>query len=295
MLTPHPGLPEFDYLRPATLAEACQFLAEHPAEARAYLGGTDLLVRLRDGALRPRYLVDLKGLPDLHTLTYSPTAGLTIGAAVVLNRVIAAPAVLAHYPVLAEAAHTVASYPLRNRATLVGNLCNASPAGDTLGAGLVLEGALQIHGPAGARTEPLNAFFKGPGRTTLQPGEVVTAVQLPPPPPGYAARYIKLGRNQSGDLAIVGVTVLGHRAETPAGFQFRVALGAVAPTPLRATAAETLLAAQPLTTAVLLAAAEAAATASTPIDDVRGSATYRRAMVAALVHRALADVWHHLR
>ena len=293
MLTAHPGLPEFDYVKPASLAEASRFLAEHGRAARPFMGGTDTFVRLRDGAWQVQYLVDVKHLEGMQTLAFDPAAGLTVGAAVNLNRVNADPAVRAHYPVLAEAAATVASYQLRTRATLAGNACNASPAGDTLGAALVLEAQVSVHGLAGIRRLELAEFFRGPGQTALQPGEIVTALHFPLPPAGYAAQYIKLGRNALGDLAIVGVAALGCRdTGTASGFRFRVALASVAPTPRLLTPAA--LADQPVTEAALAAAAEAAAAAVNPIDDVRGSAEYRRLMVRNLTRQALTAVWRRL-
>jgi carbon-monoxide dehydrogenase medium subunit len=292
MLTAHPGLPEFKYVKPATLAEASVFLAEHPRDARAFMGGTDTFVRMRDGAWKFDYLVDVKSFDGMRALTFDPAAGLTIGAAVGMNRVIAAPAVQERYSVLAEAARTVASYQLRTRATIVGNLCNASPAGDTTGACLVLGGQLHVHGVNGTRVEPLRTFFKGPGKTALQPGDIATALTLPLPPKGYAARYIKLGRNAIGDLAIVGVTALGYRdAATPSGYRFRLALASVGPTPILPAQAETILESGPLNGATIDAAAEAALNACAPIDDVRGSAQYRKLMVRNLTRQAVTAVW----
>ena len=176
MITAHPGLPEFDYIKPTTLAEASAFLAQHIGEARAFIGGTDTFVRMRDGAWQDKYLVDVKGLPGMNDLTFDPVKGLTVGAAVNMNRLVASPEVNEHYPVLAEAAHTVASYQLRTRATIAGNICNASPAGDTVGSCLVLDAKLHVHGVDGDRVESLRTFFKGPGKTVLKPGDIVTAV-----------------------------------------------------------------------------------------------------------------------
>src|SRR3990172_270464 len=133
MITPYPGLPQFDYIKPASLAEASRFLAEHAGQARPFTGGTDTFIRLRDGVWKDKYLVDVKGLDGMNEIAFAPAGGLTIGASVNMNRIIASPEVNAHYPVLAEAAHTAASYQLRTRATLAGNICNASPAGDTVG------------------------------------------------------------------------------------------------------------------------------------------------------------------
>ena len=291
----HPTLPEFDYLRPGTPAEASAFLASHPGEARPFLGGTDVLVRMRDGFLTPRYLVDVKGLEGVGDLRFDPKAGLTVGAAVSMNRVIASTEVQSHYPLLAEACRSVASYPLRTRATVVGNICNASPAGDTIGACLVLDGVLTIHGVHGQRKEKLGAFFLGPGKTKLQAGDVVTALHLPLPPKGCAGVYLKLGRNQLSDLSIVGVTALGHPDSTcPSGYRFRLALASVAPVPLVPLEAERYLASHPITPESMREGAQRAAEACSPIDDVRGSARYRKLMVRNLTATALGQVWKQL-
>ncbi len=295
MITAHPVLPDFDYVRPKTVAEASAFLAQHAGEARPFMGGTDVFVRMRDGFWKDKYLVDVKHLDGAGEITFDPYVGLTLGAAVTMNRVIAHPDVRAHYPLLVEAAQTVASYPLRNRATIAGNVCNASPAGDTCGAALVLHGELLVHGHGGWRVEPLANFFSGPGRTALRPGDIVMALRFPLPPLGHAGRYLKLGRNRVGDLAIIGVTALGYPDETPSGYRFRLALASVAPVPLVPVRAQAMLAEQLLEPGVIRAAAEAAMEASVPIDDVRGSARYRRLMVRTLTRRAVTDVWHTLR
>jgi CO/xanthine dehydrogenase FAD-binding subunit len=291
VLTPTPGLPEFDYIKPASLAEASRFLAEHSGEARPFMGGTDTFVRMRDGFWKEKYVVDVKGLDGMNDIAFDPDSGLSIGAAVNMNRVIASPHVTQHYPVLAEAAHTVASYQLRTRATIAGNICNASPAGDTLGACLVLEGSLLVHGLEGTREVPLSTFFTGPGQTALKPGDIAVAIKFSIPPQGCAARYIKLGRNTIGDLAIVGVTALGYPdSSAPSGYRFRLALASVAPVPLVPLQAQAILAEQPITEASIAEAARAAADACTPIDDVRGSARYRKLMVRNLTKRAVTEV-----
>lgn len=295
MHTPTPGLPEFDYIRPDSLAAASSFLAEHTGEARPFMGGTDTFVRMRDGVWKEKYVVDVKGLQGMNEIEFDAMIGLKIGAAVNMNRIVASPQVNAHYPLLAEAAHSVASYQLRTRATLVGNICNASPAGDTIGACLVFGGVLHVHGVKGERQEPLSGFFRGPGKTVLQPGDIATALSLPLPPPGGAGKYIKLGRNAIGDLAIVGVTALGYPDPAAAsGFRFRLALASVAPIPLVPTQAEAILAEQPISEASIAAAAQAAMEACNPISDVRGSARYRRLMVRNLTKQAITDVWNEL-
>lgn len=295
MLDPHPSLPEFDYIKPETLAEASKFLAEHEGEARAFLGGTDIFVRMRDGHWKDQYLVDVKGLDGTNEISFDPAKGLTIGAGVPMNRVSAHPDVKEHYAVLAEAVDSVASYQLRSRATIVGNICNASPAGDTIGACLLLGGVLNVHGIDGERQEPLASFFTGPGATVLKPGDVVISIAFPLPPKGLEGTYVKLGRNQSSDLSIVGVTAIGFPdGDTVSGYRLKLALASVAPTPLVVEKVEEVLAAKAITEESIAEAAEAAYEAASPIDDVRGGAKYRKLMSRNLSKKALMVVWEKL-
>lgn len=287
----HPALPEFEYIKPKSLEEASQFLAGHAGISRPFLGGTDTFVRLRDGAWKEtEYLVDVKGLEGMHDLQYS-ASGLMIGAAVSMNKVSRDSAVKEHYPLLAEACDTVAAYQLRSRATIVGNICNASPAGDTIGACILYGGILNVYGAAGIFQVPLDGFFKGPGKTSLQPGDIVVSLQLPVPPEGFAGKYIKLNRNKSSDLAIVGVTAAAYpNSENRSGMTVRVALASVAPIPLVVDAVEAFFKEQPLTEENILAAAKIAMDSCTPIDDVRGTARYRKSMVKNLTKQALLSV-----
>lgn len=292
----HPELPEFDYIQPASLMEASRFLAEHPGESRPLLGGTDIFVRMRDGFWRDKYLVDVKKLDGTADLRFDPEQGLIIGAGVNMNRLIASPQVQQHYIALAEACRSVASYQLRTRATVVGNICNASPAGDTIGACLVYGGILKIHGVDGFREVSLSDFFLGPGKTTLRPGDIVTAIRLPLPPAGNAGTYIKLGRNTWSDLSIVGVTALGYPdPNTVSGFTFKLALASVAPVPLLVASVQEYLANTPIQPEAIRYAARLAEEACNPIDDVRGSARYRKAMVRKLTEKALEKVWQKMR
>jgi len=259
------------------------------------MGGTDLLVRMRDGVIHPRLVVDVKHLPGIAEVAYNNRTGLTVGAAVTMNQLAGHPAVQAHYPLLAESASSVASYQLRNRATLGGNLGNASPAADTAPAVLLFEAVIVLYGPNGEREVPAAAFFLGPGRTAMQPGEFMTAIRFPPPPGGAVGRYLKLGRNRAGDLAIAGVAVLGFPDHAiPSGYRFRIGLASVAPVPLRVQEAEALLSSSLPGEQAFSAAAAKAAAAASPIDDVRASDAYRRAMVRNLTRRALRDVWARL-
>ncbi len=290
-----PGLPSFDYMRAGTPDEVIRLLAEHGEAARLLMGGTDLFVRMRDGFIRPKIVVDVKHLPGMRDIVYDEKAGLTVGAAATMNEIARHPDVVAHYPLLAEAANSVASYQLRTRATIGGNLCNGSPAADTAPATLVLDGRLSLYGAHGEREVPAGEYFLGPGQTTMQAGEFMTAIRFPVPPASSAGRYLKLGRNKVGDLSIVGVAVFGFPdGMTPSGYRFRIGLASVAPVPLRALGAEEVLAANPPGEETFAAAAERAMEAASPIDDVRASAAYRKAMVRNLALRGLGEVWGQL-
>ncbi|MBC8496651.1 MAG: xanthine dehydrogenase family protein subunit M [Anaerolineales bacterium] len=291
----HPSLPEFDYIKPKTLAEASQFLADHAGKARPLLGGTDIFVRMRDGVWKDKYLVDVKGLNGTNEIAFDPTKGLTIGAAMTMNQVSAHPDVKEHYAVLADAVDKVASYQLRSRATTVGNICNASPAGDTIGACILLGGVLNVHGVDGVRQEPLSSFFKGPGSTALKPGDVVTSLELPLPPKGMLGKYLKLGRNKSSDLSIIGVTVVGFPDESAAsGYRMKLVLASVAPVPLVVDKVEEILSTKPIAEESIAEAAQAAMDTCAPIDDVRASARYRKIMVRNLSQKALTEIWNEL-
>lgn len=291
----HPEIPAFEYIRPATLMDASRFLSQHAGEARPLLGGTDIFVRMRDGAWRDQYLVDVKHLEGADELSFKPGSGLTIGAGVSMNRVIAFPEVQQFYPLLVEACRSVASYQLRTRATIVGNICNASPAGDTIGACIALDGVLTVHSENGLRQVSLSNFFVGPGKTILKPGEIAISLHFPPPTPGSAGAYIKLGRNNWSDLSIVGITALCKPdPATASGYSFRIGLASVAPIPLVATTAQEYLAGIPLGPESFKEAARLAQEACSPIDDVRGSARYRKAMVYQLTVNALEKTWNRL-
>jgi len=295
-------LQPFDYIIPRDHAEASALLAQETGVARAFMGGTDLLIRIRGGFIRPERVVDLKRLPGMREIGPSPEGWLMIGAACTMNQVAGHPTVQAHYDLLAQACNSVASYQLRNRATLGGNICNASPAADTAPALYCLEAVVEIFGPHGARRVPIAQFFVGPGKSALKPGEFVTAIHLPPAPAQKAAAFNKLGRTKVGDISMVSVAVYGWtKDEGPttkdeighSSFVIRrewaIALGSVGPTPLRAPEAEAALAAD-MSPEGVRRAAELAAAVARPIDDIRASAGYRRAMVAVLTRRGIESV-----
>jgi carbon-monoxide dehydrogenase medium subunit len=276
----------FEYYEPVNLEEASALLVRHGAQASLLAGGTDLLVEIREHIRWPKHVVNVKRIPGLAVLEYDDRSGLRFGALVTAREIETSPVVLEKYPGLAQAARELGSIQVRHRATVVGNICRASPSADTLPP-LIADGAsVRIHGPAGGRTVALEDFFTGPGKTDLAPGELVTEVAVPAPAPRTGKHYIKHGRRKAMELATVGVAVAltleGERCR-----EIRIALGAVAPTPIRARAAEDALRGRRLDGAAIAAAARIAMGACRPISNVRASADYRREMVGVLTARAI--------
>ena len=243
----------FDYIIPKDHAEASALLAAGNGTTRPFQGGTDLLIRVRGGFVRPQQVLDLKRLPGMREIRQSADGWLVIGAACAMNQVAVHPLVQTHYDLLVQACNSVASYQLRNRATIGGNCCNASPAADTAPALYCLGAEAETFGsPDGPRRIPIADFFAGPGRTALQRGEFLTAIHLPPAPAGARGIFNKLGRTRIGDIAMVSVAVYGwtndegrttadSRRQTSdndqrsavGGRHWAIALGAVGPTPFR--------------------------------------------------------------
>lgn len=278
----------FDYVVPRDHAEASALLAAGNGAARAYQGGTDLLIRIRGGFLQPERVVDLKGLAGMREIRAGEDGWCVIGAACTMNQVAADLRVRKRYDLLAQACNAVASYQLRNRATVGGNCCNASPAADTAPALYCLDAQAEVYGNAGLRRIPIDSFFIGPGKNALQADEFLTSLHLPPSPPGAVGVFNKLGRTKTGDISIVSVAVYAWPAENGRR-EWRIVLGAVGPRPLRAPEAEGILSADTSSGAVEAAAA-AASEAARPIDDIRASARYRRAMVAVMARRGIEAV-----
>ena len=278
----------FEYFAPTTLAEACALLARHNGSARMVAGGTDLLLKMKAGRLAPKVIVNIKRLPDLRGLTQLPVTNyLSIGSLTTLEQLRLAPLVREHYPALASAASTMASVQIRNLATVGGNLCNAAPSADLAPILMALNATARIVGPGGERRVALDDFFTGPGATVLTPGELLVSVEVPPPT-GFAV-YLKHSPRVCMDIAVVGVG-LSLQLNADQCQSARIVLGAVAPVPLRARRAEAELTGGPLTPERLDRVAHSALTECQPIDDVRGSAWYRRKMVGVLVRRGLTQL-----
>jgi aerobic carbon-monoxide dehydrogenase medium subunit len=280
--TMHP----FEYVEPTSITEAVAILARHGDRARVLAGGTDVLTALKEGWERPEWIISLGRIPDLATIRYDARDGLRIGALATVRAVETAPVVRSHYPALAGAAGSLASVQIRNLATVAGNLCRAAPSADMAPILVALQAEVKLVGPTGERIVALGSFFIGPGRTALNRDELLTEIRVPPSSLGAGAAYIKHSPRRAMDLAVVGVAVV-MTLDGPICHEARIVLGAVAPIPLRAQLAEQALIGQRATSALAEAAGRIAASESQPISDVRGSASYRRAMVALLTKRAV--------
>ncbi len=275
---------EFEYFKPDSIKETISILSRYGGKAQILNGGTDLIVGIRDKIIQPEYVVDIKAIPGIDKITYSEQDGLNIGATVTLNKISDSKIVQNHYPILSEACKTVGSYQVRNRATLVGNICNASPAADTTPPLLVLDAKVNIIGPDGEKTVLLNQFFVGVKKNILKRGEIVTSVTVPYVEDEWTGVYLKQGRRKDVDLATVGVAVVCIRDE------IRIALGAVASTPVRAFKTEELLKGKIIDDALLEKTAKFVLTEVSPISDVRSSQEYREEIIKVLVRRAILQV-----
>jgi len=280
------GMKPFEYVAPTTLREAVEVLGRHGERARVLAGGTDLFLRMERGGWAPDVVVDLKGVPGLADIHFDAGRGLALGALALHADVAAHPVVRERYPVLAQGAGWVGGPQMRNRGTVGGNLCNASPAADTASPLIALGARVRLAGPGGERVVALDDFFLGPGKTVLAPGEVLVEVLVPPPARRSGGDYQRRTRTAM-DIAVVGVAAVVALDGGATCTEARIVLASVAPTPLRARAAEAALRGKGLTPDRIAEAARAAAAESKPIDDVRASAGYRRTIVEVLTRRAL--------
>lgn len=287
------ALPQFEYLAPKTLGEACNLLAELGSGAKVMAGATDLIPPMRDKAFTADYLIDIKNIPGLDYLEYDEKEGLKIGALTKLRTIETSPIVKEKNPATAHAAKVIASTQIRAKATMAGNICNASPSNDSSPNLLVQEAKLLVQGPNKDRVIPFNEFFVGFKKTALEPGEIVTGIVIPPLAENEAAAYYKHAVRKAMDLAIIGVAVK-IRVENGICTDAKIALGAVAVTPIRAPKAEEVLIGKELTEEVIAAASEAAMNSCDPISDIRASKEYRKDMVRVFTKRAIKDCLEQL-
>jgi carbon-monoxide dehydrogenase medium subunit len=279
----------FELALPDSLEACQQALADGP-DVKVVAGGTDLLPQMKNGVLKPRRVVDLSALPELKVLELSSDGGLRVGAGVSARRLEQASSVRTSFPALAESAALVGSFQIRNLATLGGNLANAAPSADMAPPLLALEAEFLIGGPKGSRRVPAADFFLGVRRTQLAPDEVLVEIIIPAPAPRSGGTYVRHTPRRELDIAVVGVasqlTLDGGTCR-----KARIALGAVAPVPVRAREAEARLEGQEISPELIEEAAQLAVKAASPISDQRGSAEFRKHLVRVLTRRTLTTAY----
>ena len=277
----------FEYFEPKSLKEVVTLLAEFKNEAKLLAGGTDLIGTLKSGRVKPKYLINLKKIRGLNRIGFNHKEGLKVGALVTWTEILSSPAIARFYPLLREGASVIGCSQIRNMGTIGGNICHASPAADSAPVLMVYEAKCLISKQGRDRIIDIEDIFGGVQKISLKPGEILTEIRLPPPDPGFRGCYLKLSPRKAMDLPIVGVGVL-VRAENGTFQDVRIALGAVASTPIRARKAEKLLPGKPLKEEWIHRAAKEAAAECKPIDDLRASAEYRRGLVQELTFRAIS-------
>jgi CO/xanthine dehydrogenase FAD-binding subunit len=281
-------LQAFEYVRPTSLDEALSVLAEKGRQASLLSGGTDLLVALREGRRSADVVIDMKDVPQTSALSYDKQKGLDIGATVPCYRIYGDDAIAAAYPGIIDAVHLIGGVQIQGRASVGGNVCNASPAADTIPALIAHSAMCSVAGPNGQREVAIEDFCIAPGRTVLEEGEMLVTIHMPAPPPGFGAAYLRFIPRNEMDIAVVGAgasVVLDEDRRTIESA--RVALGAVAPTPLFVKEAGIALSGQPANDESIERAALIAQEAAQPITDMRGTAEYRKHLSAVLTRRAL--------
>ena len=278
-------MPDFEYHAPRTLAEACVLLDELGEKAIVLGGGSDLLHKMKNGHVTPEHVVSLKHMRELREIRHEDGRGVVIGALVTPHGVYTSPLLQERYLSLPMAAHEMGNPQVRNRGTVGGNICNASPLADLPPILIALKASVKVVEYAGERVVPLEDFICGPGKTLILRDEILTEVVIPDQP-ATGSTYLKFGLRKSGALAVVSVAV-AVTVRDGVLVDARIVMGAVAPIPLRAKEAESLLRGQAISEALLAKAADAAAAECKPITDLRGSAEYRREMIRVLTKRAL--------
>jgi carbon-monoxide dehydrogenase medium subunit len=269
--------------------EAVKFLAAHGEQARPLCGGTDLIIQLRAGVRRPEFVVDVKNIREMRRIEFSMQHGLRLGAAVPCIEIYENADMRKYFPGLTEAAHLIGSLQIQSRASVGGNLCNGSPAADTTPALIALGAKCRVVGPAGERLVAVEDFCTAPGRTVLQSSELLVEFQIPSPPRNSGDAYLRFIPRNEMDIAVVGVgaAVTIDPADERIS-EARIGLGAVGPTPIFAREASQFLSGKRIGDEAIERTAQLAIDAASPIDDMRGTAEFRRHITGVLTRRTLA-------
>jgi CO/xanthine dehydrogenase FAD-binding subunit len=272
---------EFAYYKPTNVAEALELLAQYQTTARILAGGTDLINQLKEDLVTTQALIDIKGIEELRQLEFQNNI-LRIGALVTITELLESPIIQQHFPIILETAQNFASVGIRNRATMVGNICSAVPSLDSAPALLLYDAEVIVRSKAWTRSIPIHQWFVAPKKTTLAADEVVTAITVPLPERKHAGCYVKLGRYRGEDLAQAGTGILAFDNQ-----HYRIAFCAVGPVPKRAQSIEALLNGKPLTDELIRQAQERVMTEIAPITDIRASQEYRTHIIKVMLERGL--------
>lgn len=275
-----------EYFSTKSVGETISLLLECGEKSKIIAGGTDLLAQIKKREVLPEFLISIEGISELDYIKYDEINGLSIGTLATISSLESSSLIRSNFSILAQAAGTLGTPVIRDRATIGGNLCNAAPSADTAPALMVLGARVNITGGEGERIISIEDFFTGPGQTIVKHGEVLTEIQVPTLLPKSGGTYVKQTRTRGADLAIVGVAALVVM-EGNVIKDAKIALGAVAPTPIRAKEAEEILKGKKLGNELLEECSQAASAETRPIDDTRSSADYRRKLAAVLVKRAV--------
>ncbi len=282
---------DFEYLEPSTIKKAASLLEKHGGEAKILAGGTDLIVKMKKGEVNPRYLINIGKIKGLDFI--KEDGGLSIGTATKLRSIESSELIKEKYFVLFEAVKALGKVQARNMGTIGGNICNASPAADSAPALLVLGAQVNTMSSNGTKTIPLEEFFKDPGETTLSPNEFLTEIQIPSPPKLSGGAFLKIAR-VSADLAKINAAAFIERKGEICK-SCRIALGAVAPTPIRMKRAEETLNGKKFDEKLVSQAAQIVSDDIKPITDVRSTVEYRKEVSKWLTENVLKTAWERSR
>jgi CO/xanthine dehydrogenase FAD-binding subunit len=285
----------FDYFSPGTIEDASELLVKYGSEAKLMAGGTDLIVGMKNEEIHPKVVIDLKRIQGLSHIIYDGNY-FKIGALITVHEIEISALIRKELGFLSEAASLLGSVQIREKGTIGGNLCNASPSADLAPPLIALDGEVRFKSNKGEKTEKLQGFFNGPGISVLHSDEILTEIQIPTPPPNTGGVYLKFSPRKAMDLAVVGVaTMVTLRLSDSVCTRARIVLGAVAPTPLRAREAEKMLEGRKIEKDLIRKASDLAAEESKPISDIRGSAWYRKEIIKVLVGRGIIQALERIK
>ena len=279
---------DFEYEAPATIQDAVALLSANNGKAKLLAGGTDIIVQLREGLRDADLVVDVKHIPELTEWSLHD-GGLSLGAAVPCYQLYENPEITKSYGALTDAARIIGGWQIQSRASIGGNLCNSSPAADGIPPLIVHQAVCHIVGPGGARDVPVHEFCTAPGRNVLEPGEMLVKLEIPAPAAKTGSAYLRFIPRNEMDIAVAGAGALVALSDDGKTIESgRIAVGAIAPTPMLAVEASEFLAGKPATEETFKQAGELAQSVASPIDDMRGTIEYRTHLAGVLTKRALA-------